>query len=41
MNIWTEDVIQNETIFNEQKFDCAEHEFIDKHDWCYKDWDVI
>ncbi len=42
MNIWTEDAIQNKTIFNVQEiFDCTEHEFMGKSDWCYKDWDVL
>lgn len=40
MNLWTEEAVLNNHIFNvHEVFDCAEHKFITKHDWTYKDWD--
>ena len=40
MNVWTKKAINKNEIFNVQElFDCADHKFISKEDWTYKDWD--
>ncbi len=40
MDIWTDEAINNGTIFNVQEiYECEEHVFIGKDDWTYKNWE--
>ena len=39
-DIWTEEAVENNRIFNVQEtFDCENHQFITPDDWVYKNWE--
>lgn len=39
-DVWTEEAIENNQIFNVQEtFDCEYHQFITPDDWVYKNWE--